>query len=307
MGLIGWICPEEAKQVGLDHFMGECPDPPFPPVWAAMILDGIKGDRFHVGSTLTPTTCLACPRETIIKRFMDYYALPHGADVRFRGSVWHKVMAQAGGKYGFRTEVQLSDIEFPGIGKMSAQVDNWSSDGDYIVDYKITNAGALSFIVKSHEARDDDSAQVGGFYANMLELNFGKRPEFGHIWYTAPLSGRDRQKYGSEWIKKPVRFMGVEELLSYKPGGAGFTVREIVEMLKRGFKEIEEGRPPAEVVKELPLAGLPMLGGQKCQMYCDVNVVCSALGGGQQVLAAHQAGMRAASEYRPFSGASIAS
>jgi len=254
----------------------------------------MEEDDVHVGLTITPTTLTACPRSTLISRLLPYYALPVHFDSPSLGTALHGDAEQGARELGYEAEV-LIEADIPGIGLMKGRPDMICVEpagytGTSIIqDTKLTNQGSLATVRNKKDglAKPDHCAQLS-FYRIMIHKTRGILLQDGIVNYVCPLSGPERAKQGgTNWVRRPVKWMDLDELLAFKPFDGLTTIGEHAAILNEAKVQLAAGKSPEEVIAALPLYGYTYIGGNGrwCQEYCEANFECSRLGGGEGVLA----------------------
>jgi len=261
MPLTNWICSSH-QTVSLDHWSsGECSL--YSNRMINTILSKEQNDTNHKGFTLTPTTVLACPRQTLIERFLPYAASPDALIAMSVGTWAHSGIDSL--------KVPVKGVLF--THKMVGEID--AVDGGILEEDKFTGAKAMKRYLDQGPS-SDHIAQVSmdkllheQAYNNIDEcaINYYMCGA-AHIW-------KDRIKRKLKpYIRYVIEPMTEKQLLAHKPGGGNQTVMENIGQLVRSFEAIKVGADPIDVIRSLPLAGATMYYGTKCKEYCTVKTVC---------------------------------
>jgi len=287
MPLRGWIHPLRRTKVPFGYFDKDCTlhGRPAASPWMCRAAElQVESDVRHAGLDITATRMLGCPRQTYIEVMFDYWLDPKKLELRVRGTAGH-----AGAEAALNPDVWYTEVSEPvrltivgnvgGYG-YSMKCDALRKDLSEIVDFKFPMDFSLSR--RGKVAKGDHTAQLNlariGLAQQQWALDAGYNPDKVLLTLWDHAIGKNEGAVGL-----PADHWDEEQLLAYRPGGAEYTVEQILAM--HSWAQQEHANTPANetvevrerIASQIPLVGLPMFGGQKCGQYCDVEPVCSGL------------------------------
>jgi hypothetical protein len=169
---------------------------------------------------------------------------------------------------------------------ISAQADAIKKDLSEIADHKFPS----DFSVQWRKAKGGQltrTTKVGADYCvqlNIIRLLLAQQPwaiDAGYDPLNVMMTVWDHAT-GKDQGPEPLAvsdYMSEEEIAAYRPGGET-TVAEITQWLayiKQEHKGCTTMKDRERLAAGIPLIGLPMLGGNKCQHYCEVSEKCGTL------------------------------
>lgn len=320
MPFAGFKCPAEgcglelSREEALQHLPNEhggvVPAAVIEAIWRAEESPRRQGVHF------SPSMPGGCMREYAISRTYNTYVDPWATWKMLEGSLWHEVMQKYNAP-GWLAEVRLpldyidnllasqggakawkngnninSNLLVLPTGNFRCIEDTWeyelfpgmwfsmvidSVKGDYseIIDYK-SKASPLGWKDKATGEIRYGRLDWPVDWTYQLQLNlyaltvfrlYGTMPK-PFIWdlykgiQLAPLA----------WHRKDVPLIDEAQLER--------EVRPDYEMFRKVMEVPEDERPQA--IGQMPLQGLGMYGGKKCDLYCGVNMICKSLSGWDQ-------------------------
>lgn len=303
--IIGWWCEAERRVVPLDHFEKTGFD--HTPMPVLMLRDVLAEENdpevaHHKGPNISPSVLKACPRETLITRFLDFAPDPKGYNNIYFGKAVHEKLEKVVDP-DWWNEFRLPPVKskfvgewqdsFDGLGPptvlgvpMYGVVDRLQKDFLELEDYKTQSEFGYGYHIKNELgcAKPDDAAQLN-IYRLMLQELFDKSPDVMRIYYGAQCSwGKD------PWDLVDVPIMGEDEILAVRPGGGNFSMGQILELVKVAFEDIQElfcTTPKnhggtvedrvRELVHHLPMVGITQFNGSKCYKYCHCPRECAEI------------------------------
>ena len=301
--LAGFWCPVCTKDVGLDHFIKECPAPPMPRAWGQLLYEHAKPRTLGKVHFTSPTAVLGCVRQWFLERFFEHRIDPTRDFHLHLGTILHRELARATvrGRLG-PAELRLERVEIPIIksylGKMNMVIDAIEDDNTTIIDYKLTSITQIKKLPRN-SPRPLHNAQVvfekfglDTFGPDSLipGLDAGEKVDIkaGTVWYIANMAPFDLDYYESPWVHKQVEFGTAEELLDFIPLEGAASIMTMGKALRTALDAVEIGIDPSRAVDIIPCFGLDMMKEDgvsgKCTKFCGVNHLCKKYGGPPEVM-----------------------
>ena len=318
--LAGFWCPVCTKDVGLDHFVKECPAPPMPRAWGQLLYEHAKPRKLGKTHCTSPTAVLGCVRQWFLERFFDHRINPTRDFHLHLGTILHRELARATvrGSLG-PAELRLEHVEIPIIqgylGKMNMVIDAIEDYNTTIIEYKLTSITQIKKLPRNsprplHNAQvvfekfgldtlpadyrvPDPFLKIRMNKDNQLEMVDYVEPKkvdikAGTVWYIANMAPFDLDYYESPWVPKQVEFGTAEELLDFIPLEGAASIMTMGKALRTALDAVEIGVDPSRAVDIIPCFGLDMMKEDgvsgKCTKFCGVNHLCKKYGGPPEVM-----------------------
>jgi len=282
MPIVGWTNPYTNRRHLVQDYVGMAK------VMPREILDIIARkdveDKVHIGTNLTVTSGIGCPRRLVIERFLPCYPNPQRLWAPMMGTKWHEVLAQEmKGKPGWVVEVNggVKECEVSGwlfgfamTGRMDARFED---DGVVleIKDYKFSLSGADKFVDENWVAKPEHIVQLNALRLLLKQMGKVVSDNVGMVAWVV----------GGSWIPTRVPIKSEEEIGSIKVFGSKYTVHELFKYVGNSFARIDKGESPTSIAEGLPLFGKDMMKSRKGTSMCDSCAVkgdCMELGGWEE-------------------------
>ena len=299
-GIIGWWCPVEMREVGLDHFHNDGYDhTPMPTLEIDSILkDANDPNHYHTGQVSSPSIGFGCVRQTLIERGIGYKPDPVGFNSREWGKAVHSHFERVNDP-GWWHEYKIPPTDMAdhlpvinGI-PMRGTIDRLRKDMLAIEDYKTQGDRAYSYHMSRERGvvKAEAAGQIN-LYRIMLDQLFGKQERSMKVWYGAMTAAGN-----APWDPCNVPVMSIDEIMAIHPGGSEFTVGQIFDTTEAAFCEMKSRMAEAsfkklkfserrlaiaglvkEMLQKIPFVGAKMFNGSKCYKYCGCPRECAGIG-----------------------------
>ena len=285
----GWFNVLTKTTHAVDDYVGMANVMPAPLLRIIKRLDDEDVD--HVGTRLTVTSGIGCPRRTLIERLLPTTPDPVRLMAATLGTGWHGLLASEmkgmdgwtveanGGRDECRVKGQL--LGHAMTGRMDARHEH-GGQVDEVWDYKFSMSGADQF-TDGLKAKGEHAAQLN--MLRLLMIQQGMRVSPG-VKMTAWVIGKTAVPTVARTMDE--LSIGLTPILN-----SSFTVREGTDEVAEAFAmvdrlpQLSSGGPPLEdvreVIKAMPMRGLDMLRNDKkgtslCD-YCAFKHDCEELAG----------------------------
>ena len=284
----GPVC--KGKEVpSLDHWRrGECPRPPMPVRWLLACVRHQQRDMAHRNNNLTATRLLTCPVQIAI---LDNLTIRLDPTRLNSGCGGHAIQQFAD---DYAEPGDYVRVRFPLPGQTAPRILNVEVSGevDYmdpgvviIEDMKFHSETAQMFKVQAalgmrpDPAQDADYAAQLSIYARIVRQCVpGADPKVLRIYDGAMVSGKGMiwsKVASTPWVDRTFTEMTDAQLAAHRPKGGQATVADLIQDYGR-FLASDRSE---QAIREMPLRGRTMMGGQMCPRYCLAREECDRLQG----------------------------
>jgi hypothetical protein len=230
----------------------------------------MASDKYHREGKITATRLLTCPRQVMIEDFLptEGFDLAKASNLHW-GNIAHAEVEKHSPPWLY-SEVEL-EAEICGI-QITGHLDMAASDLLWVDDLK-THSESKQRREAKKPGMDSGVRAQESIYALCIEkMKPGTKVQelrSSHLAHTSagvPSSFKRRSLPMTE-----------DELAAYCPAGGSSTVAELVLDYKSFKLRQEEGWDIRENIAFMPLRGVDMFRGSKCEKYCFAKEACDEL------------------------------
>jgi RecB family exonuclease len=280
MPLVGFTSPKSSEIIGLKEAPAWFEEQGLLPldVIQAMVDEAGRGDHSTALSPSIMEPANNCRREIVGKRFLPYTVDPVQLWAALKGTLFHRMMLQAGeNETEWSREVRMGPEElWPGI-VIGGTLDR--TDAVSLIDYKTTKTPRKG---QDHRELQAESARVQvNLYRMLYEAMSGVKIQHMWLW----------RMYWDHWdraevfAKIPVKWLDKDDMWQ-RIGVYAESLRDYLAQAGKIVEETEAGSEDANdklkgLVQSIPMDGedQQQFNGKKCTQYCVFFNECMRLAG----------------------------